>query len=213
MPPKVKKKTPKQLLLEAEAALVALRAEKDAREVELATTISRLAATVTQCKELIVSQQRQLESDLNAREKQLRMELSATRARVRELEEEAARSAVAVACADGATAELATLRRTVAEVIGSREVAERGHAVEKAAYANSLAQVRARLEDVFKESLRKEIELERRRVLNEIGSDTAAGMLELAHLRKTVAQGTRELAGVINIAEARDVEITRLVRI
>jgi len=212
MPAPKKKKSAKVLLAEAEAALVATREIAAAREAELGATITRLAATVTECKTLIVTQQRDVEESVDAREKSLRVALAASRARVAQLEDGSMQALRAEATAATDFSERALLRREIAELMASREHAERGHAIEKAAFANSLMQTRNQLEEVFRETLAKALETERRKLASQMGSDAVAGALELHSLRKCLAENSKELAAIFLVAEERDNEITRLVR-
>jgi hypothetical protein len=145
-----KKKSPKQLLAEAEAALLALAAEKAAREKELGDTIARLAGSLAECKALLASEAAASEGGLRVRESALRVELAAARARVRELEELLTVSREAGAAASVAETERMALLQQCAEVVASREHAERVHASEKAALVASQAAVRMRFEEAFK---------------------------------------------------------------
>lgn len=150
MPPKAKKKTPKQLLAEAEARGAALELELARREAELGDTIARLAGTVTQCKELIVKQDAQLARSFDAREVALRIELADARERIHRLQGEALQGREALAALDTHENERAQLLRQVAEAVGSREVMEKAHAAESYAQKQALVSLRAQMEEKFK---------------------------------------------------------------
>ena len=150
MPPKAKKKTPKQLLAEAEARSAALALELARREAELGDTITRLAATVTECKGLILKQDAQLARSFDAREVALRIELADARERIHRLQGEALQGRQALAALDTHENERAQLLRQVAEAVGSREVMEKAHAAESFAQKQAIVSLRAQMEEKFK---------------------------------------------------------------
>ena len=212
MPPKAKKaKGPKVLLAECEAALAITKSQAASREMELGSTILQLASTVTECKALIVAQQLDLETNVDAREKSLRIALASARSRVAELERSSSMQVRTDTAAKTAAEERTLLCREIAELIASREVASSGHAIEKASFTSTLMRTRTQLELVFKETLAQALEIERRNIANQMGADAVAGAIELRALRINLLENARELAGIFQIAEERRYEIDRLV--
>lgn len=153
MPPKVKKKTPKQLLAEAEVQIVALKGELLHREKELGDTIHRLSSSVTECKAVIIRQDEVLAKSFNVREVALRVELAEARDQISRLQTENIFGKEAIAAYDSCEAERAQLQRQLAETVGTREVMEKVHTAEAYALKQSLVSLRAQMEDKFKVSL------------------------------------------------------------
>ena len=150
MPPKPKKQTPKQLLAIAEARVAALTHENAVRERELGDTIARLAASIAECKQIILKQQQELASTFDARVAKLQVELSAERATVAALQQAALSTRAAQAESDTLEAERAHLLRQVAEAVASREAAERSHVADIMAMKQGMTSLRLRLEEKFK---------------------------------------------------------------
>ena len=150
MPPKAKKKTPKQLLAESEARGVALTAELARREKELGDTIARLALSNTECKALILKQDEALARTFDAREVALRIELSDAKEAIRRLQGEVLQGREALAVLDSHELERAQLQRQVAEAVGTREVMEKAHAADTYAQKQAIVSLRAQMEDKFK---------------------------------------------------------------
>jgi hypothetical protein len=150
MPPKIKKKTPKQLLAEAEARGAALTLELARRECELGDTISRLAGNVAECKGLILKQDEALARTFDAREVALRIELADAKERIHRLQGEALLGREALAALDTYEGERAQLQRQVAEAVGTREVMEKAHAAESYAQKQAIVSLRAQMEEKFK---------------------------------------------------------------
>ena len=150
MPPKAKKKTPKQLLAESEARASALQAELQRREKELGDTIARLAGTVTECKGLIVRQEEELARSFNVREVSLRVELADARERCHSLQAQVLQAREALAAAETHENERQQLQRQIAEAVGTREVMEKAHSAEVTAQKQAIVSLRAQMEDKFR---------------------------------------------------------------
>lgn len=209
---KAKKLSPKQQLAAAEARIAQLTLEMAAKEKELGDTIARLAGTLSEYKQIIFKQNLQLDSSFDLREKRLQAELTAARSRVVELERTAIDRGEAAAAAASAEAERTVLLRQVAEAVASREAAERAHAAELMAMKQSMASLRLRLEERFKDAVEGACASARESVLSQMGSDNAAAVTEVLGLRALAARHARELAGALHVATTRNAEIQRLVR-
>ena len=247
MPPKAKKKTPKQLLAESEARGVALTAELARREKELGDTIARLAHSNTECKALILKQDEALARTFDAREVALRIELSDAKEAIHRLQDEVLQGREALAVLDSHELERAHLQRQAAEAVGTREVMEKAHAAELYAQKQAIVSLRAQMEEKFKvrpllacclryllaregltrtqsrpprpiifhpaqEHLMLTREQVRRELTREMGADAASAVTEVLGLRALAAKHAREHASVVQVLEAREVELAFLVR-
>lgn len=152
MPPKPKKKTPKQLLAEAELLVLALRQELQSTKKDYGEILSRMATANSELKGVVLKQELQLASSFDARELKLRLDLSQARLEVRDLKEIEKAGREARAAIETHEAERLHLQRQLAEAVGAREVMERAHATELLVYKQSVTKVTVGLEQKFKVS-------------------------------------------------------------
>jgi hypothetical protein len=142
MPPKAKKKTPKQQIKELEVALAAATAGAAATEHDLRSTAERLAGTIDGLKALVLTQQRERDASHDAAERELRMELGAAGARITQLRETAAHAREDAAAVALLERERVALLRETSEAVASCEALERRHAAETHELNNQIASLK-----------------------------------------------------------------------
>lgn len=178
---KKKRKGPSAAKL-LEATRVELEQEKLSRkqtEEEFMETSARLTSTIENLRQLVHKQQT-ISNDLHAaREKELKIALSEARAKLSMLEQTRVESLENEAVVKTLETERAKLLQQIAEVVSSREKAEKEHAAEVAALHISTNSLKARLQEIFRDSLQDAIDDEKKRIEAELSLDAEAALAEV----------------------------------
>jgi hypothetical protein len=205
MPPKkAKAKTPKAIIKELEESLAHITAEKATHDLELMSTNHRLVGTIETLQTLVFQLRGERDSQHDAAEKELRMELASTRAEMATLRIEASHARQHAAAVQELERERVTLLRQVTEAVASREAAAQRNAAETHELKMTVTHLKGRLETVFGDTLRKAVAEEKKRLEAALDKEAAAALKDVGHLRVENSKLARQVAQLARVAEDRE---------